>query len=423
MVKYSFKKSIFAVGQGGFSMGVLYGKDKRKPIYSYIYDCGSIQVSSLESEIVTAIERLPTDEENINTVFISHLDADHINGFDKVCEHVDRRIEKVVIPYLDIISKYYEVAHSLNTNNCTGLFFSFLENPITWIKNRIPNVEIIQLNPYSNDTQDDESDQPDLPKRNTNDNDNDNDNPQELRLEEIFSKERIGIDKKQNAYRWYAQVPATSNKTSAPILLLAYIPPQNEKKLSNFKSALKSYGFDKLNMKELSIILRDKEKRKKLRECYLEFGSDHNIISMNLLVKSISTPSCTYEMKIRPRLISHRYDLFHEGRDFGYLFTGDSKLKTKIHFSRWEKFFQNHFNDVNFFFLPHHGSALNFNSKMIDLMPNAVFIAQAQATSSVSDQKHPSPSVIKEIEQGAGRIFHHIDDNKSNRLEFVYYWK
>ena len=69
-------------------MGSLYEEGSSvKRLYTYVYDCGSDQLNALRSELDAAHSHFPEGGDAwIDTVFISHLDADHVNGFDSLCE-------------------------------------------------------------------------------------------------------------------------------------------------------------------------------------------------------------------------------------------------------------------------------------------------------------------------------------------------
>lgn len=76
-------------------------------MYNYVYDCGSIDLSELDRELAQVEELLMKDNLLINTVFISHLDADHINGFNKLCKIVNGNIKNIILPYIDIVKNSY----------------------------------------------------------------------------------------------------------------------------------------------------------------------------------------------------------------------------------------------------------------------------------------------------------------------------
>lgn len=68
-----FHKRLFPVGQGGFSLGGLRGRDGSL-LYSYVYDCGSDQLNALRREMDVAKSLFNIDEKYIDVVYISHLD-------------------------------------------------------------------------------------------------------------------------------------------------------------------------------------------------------------------------------------------------------------------------------------------------------------------------------------------------------------
>lgn len=96
-MSYLFRKTVWAVGQGGFSMGTLYeASTPQRRLYTYVYDCGSNQLTDLRREIESAQLHFDIDEvRKIDTLFISHLDSDHVNGIDMLCQSFDFRIDRL----------------------------------------------------------------------------------------------------------------------------------------------------------------------------------------------------------------------------------------------------------------------------------------------------------------------------------------
>lgn len=86
-------RTIHPVGQGGFiSEKFVLSSTEEKII---VYDCGSLSGKSLvEQEIRNSFH----NGERINSVFISHLDNDHVNGLQYLIEYCN--VENVFLPYL-----------------------------------------------------------------------------------------------------------------------------------------------------------------------------------------------------------------------------------------------------------------------------------------------------------------------------------
>lgn len=143
-----FRQCIFPVGQGGFSMGFLTKTDHNnidRILYNYVYDCGSIDLSELDRELAQVEELLMKDNLLINTVFISHLDADHINGFDKLCKIINGNIKNIILPYIDSKEQLYLIAVALSENKLSESYFQFITDTNKWIKDRAPKAKIFKL--------------------------------------------------------------------------------------------------------------------------------------------------------------------------------------------------------------------------------------------------------------------------------------
>lgn len=403
-IKYQFQKSVWAVGQGGFSSGVLRGPDG-EVAYSYVYDCGSDQLSALRREIALA----KTCCDKINTVFLSHLDADHVNGFDILCQAFDQRIDEVVLPYLDQVSRYYLVSQAMVDGSASGLFLDFVIDPVKWISARLPNALITFLGSENNDGGNGEGaglPSPDRPLEQSSERQRSKGDSQAAFKVGQFLGMQSGTSSTHMQYSWVAYRPSSTVIGESPLQLLAHLPPRNAKQLKAFTLALTDAGFNKLDETELRNILQDQEDRVKLRDCYLELAGDHNILSMHLFVKSLAPVWHCIESNIDFGWETHIYR-----NDFGFLFSGDAMLKTNKYFEYWKRSYKDYLPSVTVFSLPHHGSALSFNHKLLNIMPNALFIAQSGKNS----HGHPNPHLVDTIKL-AYRDFHKVDECVRHRL-------
>ncbi|EHI0124042.1 hypothetical protein J3306_004994, partial [Escherichia coli] len=383
-----FHKRLFPVGQGGFSLGGLRGRDGSL-LYSYVYDCGSDQLNALRREMDVAKSLFNIDEKYIDVVYISHLDSDHINGFDHLCQLVDNKIRKVVLPYLDIHDSYYLIASELCSNSTSGLFMEFLIDPVKWIKSRLPEADISLLSPCDID---DNFDPPIFNSENI------KDSAVSLPMKISDSKGDVECN------RWLVK-RIGENKTDTLMSFISWIPPRSRKKIEIFSQQLIENGFTELSKKKMLKILTSTGERKKLRECYLKLAGDHNVISINLLIinnqeaemKIVNEPSREWFSFRNSRVERH----FLFDRDKGIrsvLLTGDSKLNTSLYYNKWAEFYSKVIKTVRVMTLPHHGSELNFNQKIIADFDNVLFIAQSDGHS----HGHPSQSVIDAINSSHG---------------------
>lgn len=401
-----FHKRLFPVGQGGFSLGGLRGRDGSL-LYSYVYDCGSDQLNALRREMDVAKSLFNIDEKYIDVVYISHLDSDHINGFDHLCQLVDNKIRKVVLPYLDIHDSYYLIASELCSNSTSGLFMEFLIDPVKWIKSRLPEADISLL--YPSDI-DDNFDPPIF-------------NSENIKGSAVNLPMKISDSKGDvECNRWLVK-RIGENKTDTLMSFISWIPPRSRKKIEIFSQQLIENGFTELSKKKMLKILTSTGERKKLRECYLKLAGDHNVISINLLItnnqeaemKIVNEPSREWFSFRNSRVERH----FLFDRDKGIrsvLLTGDSKLNTSLYYNKWAEFYSKVIKTVRVMTLPHHGSELNFNQKIIADFDNVLFIAQSDGHS----HGHPSQSVIDAINSSHGHSVTLVDNNAKNWVDIKY---
>ncbi len=129
-------KRIFnTVGQGAFYV-------ERHPNFNVVYDCGTLHPSKCFYE--TVIQSFSADEE-IDILFISHLDWDHISGLDTLKKRV-KKIKRVILPLLDNADKLLLLSSwkKSQINQCGNL----IDDPSIFFG---PETEIIFVEPDENE--------------------------------------------------------------------------------------------------------------------------------------------------------------------------------------------------------------------------------------------------------------------------------
>ena len=425
-----FRQCIFPVGQGGFSMGFLTKTDHNnvdRILYNYVYDCGSIDLSELNRELAQVKKLLMKDNLLINTVFISHLDADHINGFDKLCKIINGNIKNIILPYIDSKEQLYLIAVALSENKLSESYFQFITDTNKWIKDRAPEAKIFKLRAKKNIEQpfpsfEDNSFRPE-----------DSDvivQPEDSKVIvqiEGFEK-KLNEENQETTYSHIAQKLVSSDFKEPLLFLLTYVPFQTNDKLSSFGKCLKK-SYPNFDINELKNILKNSKSRRALKKCYSSLSRDHNSISMNLLVKTLKPTRLIGKLPYLDRfyiddrhiILDYYYYHHYYSENFEYnasfLFTGDAKLSVKKYYNQWVKFLDNYLWDITFCTLPHHGSEFSFNKNMVKKLPNAFFIAQA---STHNKYKHPSESVIEFITKKKRRYFHHVNQYNTSQIDLTY---
>lgn len=296
--------------------------------------------------------------------------------------------------------------------SATGLYLDFVVNPVKWVKSRVPDAAIELLGPSPEEG--DNGRPPEAPREpNPNQPSRPPSHKGDARTQPSIER---GPGRRTHYARllqhhWLSIGPSGTGLKDFPLLLLAHVPPRSASRLAAFRSALNAAGFGKLSARALREVLADGARREVLRTCFLKLASDHNIISMHLLVKS--TNAAQLDKSNNHWQGNHYWQALHDR--VGFLFSGDASLNTGIYFRHWQRFYGHHLQDVRVFSLPHHGSELSFQIQLLNQLPNANFIAQA----GVNGYDHPGPCVVQQI-RGAGRQFHQVGNDTSHRVDLHY---
>ena len=78
------KRTQYPIGQGSFHAGHLewtVESSPRSEKFHYVYDCGT---SDGSTALQNAILACRSETSHIDALFVSHLDADHVNGLDRL---------------------------------------------------------------------------------------------------------------------------------------------------------------------------------------------------------------------------------------------------------------------------------------------------------------------------------------------------
>ena len=111
------ERILHPVGQGGFSVEII--KD-----FCIVYDCGSISSYSM---IESCIDHFSRKVKQVDVLFISHFDKDHVNGIRYLINSVP--VKKAVTSY---IPKELRVVFDLATNGAyTAILGILRERQVT----------------------------------------------------------------------------------------------------------------------------------------------------------------------------------------------------------------------------------------------------------------------------------------------------
>src|SRR5690625_5279469 len=148
MKRIDFLQSQLPVGQGGFHIGCLLERRRSfrgarcdgAPLFVWVYDCGSDQLSVLESQIrsVSGIR--------INMLFLFHLDEDHVVGVDKLLLTASE-VQEVVLPYLNDEEWALHLASGASRSALSGTFIDLVASPADWFGARgVKRITYVEAN-------------------------------------------------------------------------------------------------------------------------------------------------------------------------------------------------------------------------------------------------------------------------------------
>lgn len=351
------ERSIHPVGQGGFVTEVIYFPAQvfeDSVSYKIIYDCGSQTRGTLKP----LIDRLfPLDTE-IDLLFISHFDADHINGLD----HLLSRIKKIRCLVLPLFDKMQSLIAFLTTG-----ISSWDEESL---KSRFKADKIIFIRPFEDPEQ-------------TNSN------------EDIIIDSSLGSDSgpysSGTKFRFrevpdWIYVPFNVCENDRYNRFIDFL--RNSTKYPELSQTIDQEDFD-------SNSLIDKKYRKELASAYKAFANkDRNKDSMVLysgpavgqkpfhwcFLEPYENSLLSFEDRFEPRFftkyrMSFAYSPYFR-RKSGALYTGDIDLKQKCGVQKVIEKIKERLDSVGgalgLIQIPHHGSKYNFTSDIFSIFDDVL---------------------------------------------------
>ena len=146
-MSYTVTRTIQPVGQGGFYTEIFEIPNQKGEISTrcVVYDCGSATRSEPKKTIESA---LPDDYDlDIDILFISHFDDDHVNGLAELTKK--HRIKRIVIPQIQGYEWFYVLEDSIKRGtyqprgNLINSFLKSIRNETS--QNDIPIIEIAPI--------------------------------------------------------------------------------------------------------------------------------------------------------------------------------------------------------------------------------------------------------------------------------------
>ncbi|NBB78611.1 MAG: hypothetical protein GVY36_04095 [Verrucomicrobia bacterium] len=134
-----FRYHYYGVGQGLFTSGALLDPYKQKPMYLWVYDCGTNSKGAFGSKAenldhsLDELGRVGRKTDTIDLLTLSHFDEDHVNG---VVQLLDRfRVKMLLLPYMNLAERLL-IAFSSDPGENTEEFLDFLIDPASYLAQR-----------------------------------------------------------------------------------------------------------------------------------------------------------------------------------------------------------------------------------------------------------------------------------------------
>ena len=329
-----FKRTFHPVGQGAFFTEQFYDDDIENLSYNVVYDCGSKSID-IKKQMEHSINNVLYDRKQIDALFLSHFDDDHVNYVNYLKEKGYLQNTRIFIPML--AEEEWLGIEPFATNY--HLILSLHEQEIGGTK-------VIRVN------FDDGDGGNRIPE-----------NRYEARMIEDIEEDTIPSG------------TVLSPGFKRPDIIWCYTPFNVNFKMliSDFKDKLSNVGLDYNKLTDKDYVL---EHQKKLKEIYKKLGpkpSGGTAINLNsLLVMSYPKDPCD--------CIRIRHDFFmrrcyhwrcYYGDCYGgsCLYTGDTSAKEPMVWNRIERMINQCLGNrvrLGLLQVPHHGSRHSYDQKLVE---------------------------------------------------------
>lgn len=396
----------YPVGQGCFHAGqISWGNTRPNESgdFRYIYDCGSINVSALRD----AISAYSAQNSLIDSLFISHLHDDHVNGIDRLLSAV--KVNRVYLPYVDEVSGVLDLVEADLRGALSASLIEATMNPRSWFGRRgVSHVVRVLASPGDGPPVDDgDAGDPDVPA------DHRSEAASARHDVEGASALRPGVRASLEEMRSGETLRVNDAVPSVDWILVPHVDPASADRRQGFRKELRvacGLGpYERLTAGRLADALRNKANRRKLQACYEQIiagGSrhNHNRVSMSLYSGPAdlgSARSRVYTVLRRTAESAFCSNILlpvrfwpSERHAVGWIGTGDATLHKSEVRAAWKRSYSRVGKHVGTLLLPHHGSALNFHSELLDFPELELCVASAGEPSA---HGHPSVAVVHEV--------------------------
>lgn len=369
--------SFFKAGQGSFYGGRILDLNTNK-VFTVVYDCGTTNfisgnTTSLNNEI-TRFKNFPefphSNNNDIDLLFISHLDFDHVSGLKRLLSEFN--VKKIILPYISKKHRQFFLVSisddnpSDDSNFDLSDYIDFINSPHNFINSKSENTNIFYINSDTDKKEieyqgyDNENQSDDIYTRGTTLDKNDFDELKPTKSTVYLFKNNLQffIQKKWEFTTYVKDVNSIAINNLHKCL----------KKLVNNNNG--EFNFDDLK----SIVTKN---RKKSHNCYTKNIGEINSHGLVLLHGPIrfhhlfcninSDCEISSQNFIHPHYCnSHHHYRQRKTKMLGTLLFGDTSLKLNNNPVNFPKTFRNKLESTHIVQVPHHGSSKNWDFNEFD---------------------------------------------------------
>ncbi|MGY3690557.1 hypothetical protein ACVIGA_000637 [Bradyrhizobium sp. USDA 3240] len=403
-----------AVGHGCFHTGVLGTQD---PLLRWVYDCGSWTKKELLKERVDQYAaRLTPDrvrDRDIDLLFASHFDADHVSGLDYLLSRsraTPIRVHTVIIPYMSPEASFAVLAKAVSENNCTAELMEVVIRPVHFFASRGVKRVIFQMPKRldgGGNPADPVLDPPPAPPRGR---------PPVSGLPDVLTPVFVNRDGTQlaeqvdpetkirvanAAYGTVCGVVANDVWADWWFLPYAYEWRENHAELSNVAKQVVGLAPDEDGFNDrLSGQLQTKDGIMGVKSIFASL--DSNQTSLSLYAGS---------------QVRRGFGAAPGQQPAGWLLTGDAKLKAKARMEEWKDAFSFASGSTGHLMVPHHGAEDNFNAELLTFAGKARHFVTVNAQDDES-KKRPS-AAVRETSKAAKKELHVVSEREASRMSEI----
>lgn len=371
-----------AVGHGGFHTGE--ARTDNDVRFSWVFDCGSRRTARINDYL----KSWARTHRQIDWLFISHFDTDHVSGLDMLLSRT--KVRDVMIPYVNERELAYALLREIGKDRFDRAFVELVADPANFFLSRgAERVTFLGSGDIAgpDDARDSSSEGP-----------RDGDgwrvkvNPAPLPLGELdgvaaIPEARVCVIKQQTC-----EIFAINNNYG--LRLLPYRAPINTHHLHALVRHLQVLvgqvpvmsvrpGLGGLAY-AIAEHARTPQGRKSLRSIFATHAGSSNRSSLSLL----SVPTMTDQAASRWRTDTPFLQTIGRG-EAAWMNTGDAELLAANDLSDWSTNYANELDAVRVMALPHHGSDRNSDAMFQSFCPQAILTAHVKAGA----KKHPGINV------------------------------